>query len=168
MQTVLEEQNALKNCNALLLTGKIADRESWLRMGAEITEPGFVVLYNTVLTSEMYHKALLSVHGTYRHTSAPVSIVLGTNKWRIWQMGKRNNIYIGYDPESRVRNQWWDALSKTLGETISSRIPEMFGPLAVFAMDDSITYNELEMRREIINFLVSRYRHDSDYIFLRN
>ena len=138
-----------------------------MRMGADITEPGYVVLYNTVLATEMYRKLILSTRkNCFRSSTAPVSVILGTNKWRIRQLCKRNNIHIGYDPESRTRNEWWDDLCKTLGETISVNIPEMWGPLVVFAIEDAVGYNELELRRELINFLVSRYKHSSDYKFL--
>jgi hypothetical protein len=149
----------------LLFSKKLEDREAFLRLGSDLSEPGHVLVFNAALAQETYRKCVLKVTGKFAESTAPTSVVLGTVKWRIWHLGAGNDLYIGYDPEAREHNLWWERLCDILGDTISRHIPAMCGPLVVFRDCRALQCNELELRRELINFLVSRYRHGCQYNF---
>ncbi len=155
----------LQGFEKLLFSRKLSDRESVLRLGCDLAEPGHVLVYNAALAQESYRKLTLDIDGDCYGCTAPTSVILGCERWRIWHLGKGNDLYLGYDPEAREQNKWWNKLCDVLGDTIAARLPAMYGRLVVFRDCRALQYNELELRRELINFLVSRYKHGANYNF---
>lgn len=139
-----------------------AATQDFLRLGAEITEPGFVLAYNNLLGHETYNKAVLSYKGNYYESSHPVGLFFSTTRWRWWRLGEQSDLFIAYNPEAKKRNEWWHKIKKIVAQP---RVPDMFGTLIVFRYQKALEYNELELRRELINFLVTRYKYHDQYKF---
>ena len=73
-------------------------------------------------------------------------------------------MYVAYDRKSVVFNDWWMHLRRCM-QNMEEEIPLMYGDLVVFRYRAALQWNELELRRELINFLVTKYRRGRDYKF---
>ena len=138
-------------------------RDNFVRLGADVTEPGYVLMFNESLGAEMYNKIILTQEGECLWTTNPAFIILMTDKWRVWTLG-HEKLYIGYTPDARKPNLWWDKLRVTLGP-LAKRVPRMYGRLVVFRPYHNLLCNEKELRRELINFAVTRFRMHQAYNF---
>ena len=158
-----EEQSQEGEAQALVYCcNNVRDTERFMRLGAEITEPGFVLCYNNVLGEQMYAKQILYVKGGCFGTTNPISVTLCTDRWRWWRLGEHKDLFIAYDPDATHLNAWWMNLKKIVSQR---RVPDMFGSLVVFRYNKALEYNELELRRELINFLITRYKYHNQYKF---
>jgi hypothetical protein len=133
-------------------------------LGTDIVAPGFIAMYNQALGSESYTKCALATNGEFGAITTPISIFLKTERWRVWDLS-HDSLYIGYDPEARSRNRWWESLREKVGSALARRLPEMFGDLVVFRPRDNLLCNEKELRRELINFAVVRFKLAHSYKF---
>lgn len=144
---------------------RIRDREKFLRMGSELSNPIFSLMFNPELGSETYNKLLLNHDGTCDETTCPVGLLLGVPNWRLWQLtsSDENHVYIAYNYLAKRKNKWYaNTITKLPYQT---RVPSMKGDLVVFKKNDAIVWNELEWRRELLNYLVCHYTHQSNYKF---
>lgn len=141
-----------------------SEKAAFLRLGTDIVAPGMVAMYNQALGSESYSKAALSEEGEFGLITTPVSLFLQTERWRVWDL-KHDSLYIGYDPKSRGLNKWWESYRDKVGHALASRLPEMYGDLVVFRPYDNLLCNELQLRRELINFAVVRFKLAHGYKF---
>jgi hypothetical protein len=136
----------------------------YIRLGGDLAEPGFVMMYRECLGRETHTKMVLTADGDCSTTTQPVSVYLCTSKWRVWDLG-HDSLYVGYDPSSKNVNRWWADLRQRLGSKLGNRVPAMYGDLVLFRPCDNLLWNELELRRELINFAVSRFLHCRGYNF---
>jgi hypothetical protein len=150
----------------LLESNKIEDREKFLLLGAQVDNPSFVLIYSEQLNQETYDKVILWVDGEYGTTTAPCNIFLGP-AWRLWELKSADghHIFIGYNKYAKEPNAFWsNILSKFVGFGADA-CPHMYGPLVVFRWMRPLRWSELVLRRELINWLVMRYRYSSPYKF---
>ena len=132
-------------------------------MGAKLSDPpGLVFVYNQELGSETFRKVMLTSDGEWFETTCTVGLCLGIEDWRIWDLG--SGLYIAYDKRAVVFNEWWMQLRRCM-QNHEDDVPLMYGDLIVFRYRNSVDWNELELRRELINFLVTRYRRGREYKF---
>ena len=122
------------------------------------------MMYHESLGREMHRKLVLTADGDFAETTQPVSVYLCTLKWRVWDL-ERDGLYAAYDPSARVKNKWWENLKGKVGNKLARRLPEMYGDLVLFRPCDNLLWNELELRRELINFAVSRFLRCRGYNF---
>ncbi len=121
-----------------------------------------MLAYNNLLGQETYSKAVLSYRGKYFESTHPVGMFFATTRWRWWRLGAESDLFIAYDPDATKRNEWWHNVKKI---TSQPKVPEMYGTLIVFRYQKALEYNELELRRELINFLITRYKYKDQYKF---
>ena len=144
---------------------RIRDREDYLRLGAEITVPEFVLSYSAELGKETYRKLFLTQKGDCFETDCPVGLLLMIPNWRLWQLSSYDgdHVYIAYDADAAKRNKWYQYVNSKLPWKM--KVPRMNGDLVVFKKEAPVVWNELEWRRELMNFLVTRYGRKTDYKF---
>lgn len=140
-------------------SSSIKTRQQALRMGAEIENPLFVQIFSMELGQETYQKIVLHEDGEFEQTTCPVTLLLGCDDWRVWKVG---HVYIAYDKRATVPNAWWEKLRES---SMSKKVEQMFGTLVLFRFGGAVMWDELDARRELINFLVTRYRHGATYNF---
>ncbi len=135
-----------------------------ITLGAVMENPGAILIYNETLGEQTYTKLLLSADGECMATNCPVDLLMN-NKWRVWELrdAAEHNVYIAYQSESTNENKFWSKLRDTMGFT--DKIPQMFGDLVVFRYCRPVMWNELQLRRELNNWLIMRYRHGDPYKF---
>lgn len=151
----------------MLKSKKIAEREKFLNLGAAFDDPGFILCYNNELALETYEKIILCEDGEMLTTNCPVGLLLGEN-WRCWSLRSPTyNIEIAYDPRSKTINEWWEKLMEIMGSSNQKHmhVKHMKGTLVIFTFGRPLLWNELVLRRELINWLVSRYRWQQSYNF---
>lgn len=139
-------------------------RSNFLRLGADLAEPGFVLMFNQALGAEMYRKIILDVDGKFAYTTSPVTVALDSTLWRVWDL-KQNATYIAYDPTTTELNQWWESFRKIVGGQIAKHLPHLTGRLIFFRPYDNLSCSEEELRRELINFAVTRFQQKTSYKF---
>ena len=165
----------------MLQSSKIKDREIFLRFGAEIDKPAFTLLYNQELGRETYQKILLTQDGQCETTNCPVGLLLMCENWRVFEMRGDNaeSLFIAYHPDADVPNSWYsDIAYNPAGGTKNSwysdlakrfpldmKVKRLNGDLVVFKHNRSLHWNELELRRELLNWLVMKYRYKKAYKF---
>lgn len=149
----------------LMQSPRVRDREKYLRLGAEITVPEFVLSYSAELGRESYNKLLLTANGACDDTTCPVGLLLVSEDWRVWQLtslcGK--HVFIAYNPNATLKNKWYEQTLVKLPYKL--KVPALYGDVVVFKHDAPIVWDELAWRRELINFLVMHYGHKSGYKF---
>ncbi len=158
----MRRSQSLENLNLLAHSSKIHVKESYFRLGANISEPMFVQVYNINLGSETYGKLLLKQNGKCCLTTCPTGTLLGIEDWRAWHMGQ--HLYIAYDKRAKAENKWWMSLLQK-AKPCDAKTPKMYGDLVVFRHADGVVWNEKELRRELLNYLVLRYRCGLTYGF---
>lgn len=147
----------------LLQSKTVSDREKFLSLGSSVCSPGLVILYNELLNDATFSKVYLKVDGWYEITTAPISMLVGTNDWRWWRIGT-NHLHIGYDSKATKINAWWDCVRSAMHGQ-QDKVPQMYGDIVLFRWNDSLSWTELDARRELINALVCRYLRKTQYKF---
>jgi len=143
---------------------KPEQRSNFLRLGADLAEPGFVLMFNEALGAEMYRKIILDADGTFAYSTNPVTIIMQCTYWRVWDL-KQNATYLAYDSSATELNGWWETLLKILGGKLASKLPKLRGRLVFFRPYDNLTCSEEALRRELINFAVTRFQQKTGYKF---
>ena len=165
----------------LLTSPKIKHRQKFLRLGAELDNPALQLVYNTELGRETYTKILLTEDGDCEHTNCPVTLLLGCDNWRVMELRGNNcdSLYIAYDPAANQENMWYQDIAYEPNNAtknswysdlakrfpITTKVPSLYGDLVVFRPDQPLEWNELVLRRELLNWLVMKYRYKSKYKF---
>ncbi len=151
---------------ALLLSNRTRDREKYLRRGAAINDPVFVLLYAEELNKETYIKIHVDMAGQVAGTTAPVGLILGTKNWRIWDLRGEDNkhIYVAYNPKAHTFNPYWETLRKTHADG-ANVLPQMKGALVAFRLERSLDWSEPQLQRELLNWLVAHYVTKTTYKF---
>ena len=111
--------------------------------------------YNT------YRKLVLEQNGTTFATTAPVEICVSED-YMVWTLSDK--LMIAYNPRAQHENLWWSDLMSKLPEPLQ-RCPKMKGDLCVYVYWNGLNWNELILRRELINWLVCRYKRGHQYHF---
>lgn len=133
-------------------------------LGAEIETPGQVMIYGEQLGKESFQKLYIDADGVVESTNCPLSILMHCEAWRVWQLRGANgrDIFIAYDPKAARENPFWRKLREAMHNT---RVPALHGELTVFQHGRPVVWDELDLRRELNNFLVRRYRQSDQYTF---
>lgn len=136
-----------------------------MRLGAELGYPAQVLMFNEVLGAEMYRKLVLNVDGTCESSTMPVTLLYPDDNWRVWQLSgdREKHLYVAWHPHTDKVNKWWESLMSKIPLDVAVKV--MYGDLAVFVHRDNLEWNELELRRELINWLVCKYRLQTSYKF---
>lgn len=143
-----------------------SDREDYLVIGADIEDPIHCLIYRTELGNETYAKVFVDEQGEHGSTTCPVGLLLGTRRYRIWQLkGENQDLLVAYDPRQLhlPENPWW--ASMRTAQQASERIPTMHGALVIFRWHRPLPQDTRIVRREIGNFLVCRYLYKCGYRF---
>ena len=140
----------------------IRERQEALRLGAAIEERMFTQIYSIELGWESYRKLLFRESGTCHDSTCPVSLMLGTDDWRVWHIGSQ--LYLAYDHHAKNVNAWWSKLVRSV-HPCGDKLPVMYGDLVLFRFGKAIQWDELAARRELINYLVTHYRKGASYNF---
>jgi hypothetical protein len=149
----------------MLNSATIKDREVFLREGSKFTDPVHKLLYNNELGRESYQKILVTSQGVVEHTDCPVGLLLFSEKWKVFEMTGEDDtsIFIAYDASQYLTNKWYARLMKIFMRNI--HVKELFGDLVFFRPDKSLVWNELVLRRELLNWLAMTYIHNKPYKF---
>lgn len=131
-----------------------------VRLGADFDVPHEVKMLQEP-TINTYRKLMIETEGTVWGTTAPVEVCVG-DQYRVWRLSDK--LLIGYDPEAFLENRWWKDLMSKLPEQLQ-RVPRMYGDLCVYVHWNSLEWDELVLRRELINWLVCKYKRHHNYHF---
>lgn len=112
------------------------------------------------LAARTYRKLLVCQDGEVVETTCPVHL-LCTEHYKNWELN--NGLMIAYDPHARELNKWWEALRAKMPNF--PQCSRMYGDIVVYVKGNALQWNELVLRRELINFLVCRYHKAHRYNF---
>lgn len=108
-----------------------------------------------------YRKIMLEQQGGYFATTAPLDVCVGED-YRVWKLSDK--LLIAYDPHAIHENLWWRDLMNKLPEQLH-KCPVMKGDLCVYVHWNGLNWNDLILRRELINWLVCKYKRGHPYHF---
>ena len=145
----------------LVHSKSLVDRNSFLCSEGVCYSNAASLVYNEVLSQEMYSKLVMYADGKSESTNAPITCVLD-EKWKWWKLG--NGLMVAYDPTATALNMWWARMREST-QNLQKQVRHMYGDLVLFRWCDSLTWEPLEARRELINYFVTSYLYKSVYKF---
>lgn len=121
------------------------------------------IVYNEVLAQETFRKLVCHEDGSCEATTAPVSAILSEN-WRWWRLGD-DGMMVGYVPDAtQPYNKWWDNMRKGT-QMLADKVKRMRGTLVLFRWCKQVFWQELDAKRELMNYFIAQYRHKFKYNF---
>lgn len=144
--------------------GTIKGSEHFLNVGAQITSADHVAfdhLYRLELLNATYDKILVGASGRFWVHNAPVSTLLGTEDFKLWEIrdadGKQ--VFVAHAANAVYENNWWANIRKVLNDMQS--VPKLYGDVVVFRYQRPITWTMKELQREMMAFVVQRYGNNN-------
>lgn len=133
-----------------------------MHTGAPIDDVTKVFFDNEQLAESSFRKLWCQVDGKCFSSNAPIDLICG-ERYRIWSLS-RDQLRIAYDPnaDQKKENAWWRAIREKVPY---ERCPVMYGDIVFHVKGHALMWSELILRREIINWLVVRYKHSHEYNF---
>jgi hypothetical protein len=116
-----------------------------------------------LLASQTYRKIVLEADGSWHEDCAPLFVLLGPD-YRVWGLQRGADAYVGYDRHATELNLWWEALRASC--TSRCGLNAMYGRLVVHRDRRALSGDDKDLRRELINYAVSRYVYKRGYKFV--
>ena len=138
--------------------------EHFLSIGARVDctdRPTFNMIYDLELVNASYDKLLIGEQGRFWKHNAPVSMLLSTCKFSLWDIrdveGKQ--LLIAYDLRATKENKWWATIRAVFNNL--KTIPVLCGDLVVFKYQRPLQWTMKELQREVLNFVAQRYGNNN-------
>ena len=129
--------------------------------GARIEEDIWKLIYNPLIANESYEKCYVNARGEYQCVTAPVVMLLDTQRWKYWELKGKNNrhLYLAYNPSADRENPWWQMLESQC--VSGTRIPDIKGAFVLFRFCGALHWSEHHLFAQLHGFLHS----PQNYIF---
>jgi hypothetical protein len=138
--------------------------ETFLTLGAcmqPCDHKAFDMIYRLELANASYDKILVGTSGNFWLHNAPVSVLLGTTAFKLWEIrddaGKQ--VFIAHDRDATTENKWWSDIRAVL-QNIPA-LPVLYGDLVVFRYQRPIAWTMKQLKREMLSFVVQRYGNNN-------
>ncbi len=108
------------------------------------------------LNEQTHSKILVRQDGKIDFSTAPIGLLLGTDKWKYWKLNGSDLCVAFMTEEKCEHNVFWDRLRQKLGK--KELIPRLRGDFVVCKYKRSVNITAVsDLQVQLFNFLMSHY-----------
>ena len=98
--------------------------QKYLTQHPDKLNKGKQIVQREYRVSDSYRKWIINEDGTIETTTAPMEVLLGTDRWQVWKV---EDIHVAHNTRCPTRNRWWDYLI-----ALYPGMPCFYGPMVIF------------------------------------
>jgi len=108
------------------------------------------------LNEQTHSKILIRQDGRIDFSTAPIGLLLGTDKWKYWKLNG-GELCVAFMTEEKCKyNVFWERLRQKLGK--KELIPRLRGDFVVCKYKKSVNITAVsDLQVQLFNFLVQHY-----------